>query len=239
MYVRSQRGLSGGGATATNVGAQLAPVAGSTIATLAPSLSAAGPIGMVIGGVLTLVSAIFGHHSAAVAKEAQTLDQATPAFYQNMQTIFSAVNAGSITVAQASSYIDQAVAIYYQTVGSIMKKKGPCNIDSSTCRWNNSPAMNPCNGLCQIGCQFVEAAACAGKAALNNPGTAYTTAGMGPTEGSHQWGGIQSLTLQYNAPVSATSITSAVDSAAASTGLPAWMLYAIGGFVGAKALGVL
>lgn len=124
-----------------------------------------------IAGIASQIAGIFtADHAAAVAKEAQTLNSATPTFLNEVEQTMAALNQGGITPAEAISYLQQAQSDYYTTTSGIIKKGGPCVascvigaqssagqpagwVSTSPVCCNNS---GTCNASCCIGCYIVE-----------------------------------------------------------------------------------
>lgn len=113
--INSLIGTGSGAATGAIVGA----ISGAGAATgagagagLLASSSAAGPIGLAVGAVVTGILAIFSRHSAAVKNEAAALNSAVPQVQSAWQQIVAAFNSGQISQADASSAIDATLAGY-------------------------------------------------------------------------------------------------------------------------------
>lgn len=124
-----------------------------------------------VGSAIAEIESIFSaDHAAAVAKEAKTLNNATPTFLSEVSKVMSAAQSGQLTPAQAIQYLQQAQSIYYTTVSGIIKKGGPCVascviggesnsgqpagwVSTSPICCNNS---GTCNASCCIGCYIVE-----------------------------------------------------------------------------------
>ncbi len=163
---------------------------------------AGGPIGIGITAGLAGVSgiaAIFQGHSQAVQNEAAALNQAWPKFTATLQSVFQALNARSISEADAKTYIDGAVTQYYTDVsggfrGSI-QGRWPLT-DTAQCKHSASRPMN-CNGPCSIGGQFVEPWACSAKKLVDTGGT--WTANENPLPHAGFAGG-PPITLTYAKP---------------------------------------
>lgn len=87
-----------------------------------PSLGAALPI---VGAGLAVVGIVLGiiarHHSEAVAREAQTLDQALPVIRQRQVLIAQAAILGEINYAQATALVQQCIADFYKMVAGVQK----------------------------------------------------------------------------------------------------------------------
>lgn len=129
------------------------------------------PISKSILGIAAQVVGLFSAaHQAALAREASTLNNATPTFIQEVQAAMSALSDGAISQSQAIAYLQQAQSDYYATVGGIIKKGGPCVakcvigaqsnigkpegwISTEPICCNNS---GTCNAACCIGCYLIE-----------------------------------------------------------------------------------
>lgn len=129
------------------------------------------PISKAILGIASSIANMFaGAHIAALAKEAATLNNATPTFINEVQTVMTDLSEGGISESAAIAYLQQAQADYYTTVSGIIKKGGPCvascvvgaqssagkpqgwiSTEPTCC--NNSGS---CNASCCIGCYLVE-----------------------------------------------------------------------------------
>ena len=183
----------------------------SAIPSALPALigaSAASVVGLVAAPLIGIIASILGNHAAAVAREANDLNSAVPAFANALQAIFGALNAGQISPDQAvasGGYLDQAVAAYYGAVNTIISKGQSCAVyDDCTYPTNSSgnPPFNPCNGPCSVGCAWVEPAACQARRAIANPGSVETVRSLSSHAG---FNGFQSFQLSYNPPVPVTS----------------------------------
>ncbi len=228
--------------SAVNTGVSVAGTGLSIASKLAPALMT-NPITAIAGAALSvfgLIAGIFGSHAAAVAREANDLNSAVPAFVQGIQAIMAAANQGQITAGQASSLVDQAVQTYYQQVGPIMKKGGSCPI-SSDCQGSpgSKPGgvnFSPCNGPCSVGCNYVEIYACIAKQVLAKGGTR----GGGSLPAHAGFNGAPQFWLSYNPPAQAaagpgsSANSSASPAGATTSGLPSWVLPV--GALGALAL---
>lgn len=127
------------------------------------------PIVGQITGIAAQIAGIFtADHTAAVAKEATTLNTAIPTFTNAVEQTMAALNEGAISESEAISYLNQAQSNYYTTVSAIIKKGGSCDsqcvigggaprTDGGT---NTSPnccnTSGTCNASCCIGCSIVE-----------------------------------------------------------------------------------
>jgi hypothetical protein len=142
-----------------------------------------------LAGIAASIAGLFTQeHAAAVAKEAETLNSATPTFLTAVETTMADLNEGAISPSQAISYLQQAQQNYYTTVSSIIKKGGPCVascviggqsttgkpagwVSTSPVCCNNS---GTCNASCCIGCYLVEPTVTKLTAIINSGGGSYT-----------------------------------------------------------------
>jgi hypothetical protein len=129
------------------------------VATLALGL---GGLGLSAG--MDVFSTIAAHHNQAVAKEAQNLNAAVPAFMQQLQQIVAAVNAGQLSKTDAVTYIDLAVDDYYSQVSQIMQGDRNCT-GGGKCNHSGT-----CNGPCCVGCDVIQPFADAVKSILTGSG---------------------------------------------------------------------
>lgn len=161
------------------------------------------------GAIISGIENLFGAaHAAAVAKEATTINNAIPAFLNQVSQTIAALNSGSLTPAQAINYLQQAQAIYYTTTSGIIKKAGTCTTgnggppgtiagqgtgqgDSYGC----AVTADPCNAACCLGCNIVEPAVRNWTAIINAGGGSYTIPNV--TQNG-QIKGAASLTLTYS-----------------------------------------
>ncbi len=126
-------------------------------------------------GVADQISGLFTQaHQAALAKEANTLNNATPTFITQVEQVVTALNQGGITETEAISYLQQAQSIYYETVSTIIRGRWvyagsqfpePTWSDSYQNRSGpfgsknpnpDSHAPDPCNAACVVGHYFIE-----------------------------------------------------------------------------------
>lgn len=115
-------GASGCGTKVSTLKAQITSTIGGGILGFGKPLVAAGPVGWAIlgaGAVLTGIGAIFGHHSAAVAKERGTLCAAVPMANAALQQIDEWLAAGQITASTASQALDAAQSGFRGEVNAI------------------------------------------------------------------------------------------------------------------------
>lgn len=88
----------------------------------------AAPVLIVAGAVLGIFSMILNHHALAVQREQGTLCAAVPAFNTAVQTVVSAVQAGTITPSVGAASLQQVLQDFQTTVQPIMKdSSGSCN----------------------------------------------------------------------------------------------------------------
>lgn len=118
-------GTSGCGTKVSTLKAQITSTIGGGILSFGKPLIAAGPVGWAVlgaGAVLTGIGAIFGHHSAAIAKERGTLCAAVPMANAALQQIDEWLAAGQITAATASSALDAAQSGFRSEVNAIYQR---------------------------------------------------------------------------------------------------------------------
>jgi hypothetical protein len=116
------------------------------------ALAAIPVVGPILSQIAGTIEGIFaGAHSAAVAKEASTLNNAMPAFIGQCQAIMEAAANDEITEANAISDLAQAQEAYESTVASIIQDNGTCFAGCSLTggsdyTWPNQAAINAYNG---------------------------------------------------------------------------------------------
>lgn len=124
------------------------------------------PISSTIAGIAATVAAFFGaHHAAAIAKEGQTLNAATPTFLQAVQEVMSALSQGAISESDAISYLHQSQADFETAVKPIIKDNGKCipgcevngssYLTSTGTKTHCCSTGSSCNGPCCIRCGLV------------------------------------------------------------------------------------
>lgn len=118
---------------------------GGDTTSLVSSASSAIPV---IGQALSLLGSILGaEHQAAVAAEANDLNQAVPNYRKNLLAIVNAFNSGQIDSATAQQAVDEAITEYYSAVSGIISSgRGPSNC---------SNLSSNCNGPCTVGCDWI------------------------------------------------------------------------------------
>lgn len=235
-----------------------AAVSWATTAIAAGATGPLAPVVLAVGGVLEVFGAIFAHHAAKVKQEQQIICAVVQAINDSLSVIDQAVQQGVITAAQAGPSLDKLYSDLQQNVSPILKQ------DSSHCnaacfilaeargviakRKATYAAMLPAQA--SLACAqaywklYPDVAADPGMGTAGGPAgawTHYTT--FGKNEG-RTWpcdasgnaitaGGAPSITSN---PVGAAA--SLVDQLAASTGLPAIVIWGVGGLAAAKLLGV-
>ena len=243
MPVRRTLGLAASpGVKAGTAIASTAAGIGSSIALASSVGAAAGPIGAAVGAAIGVVMGLItGHHTAAVQKEAVTLNGSQPQFLQTVQSIMASLNAGQISAAAAISALQSAQSAYYSSVASIIKKGGPCRPPSTTsdpkgtqfCNyvtedWADCATAGPCNASCAIGCGLVEPTVQGLTAIIQAGGGTFQIPASQPN-GSIQ--GTPPITVTYNGAAGSGGITGALASAGTIAGIPTWMVYAGGGIL--------
>lgn len=178
--------------------------------------------GALISGIESLFT---GAHAAAVAKEASTINNAIPAFLNQVSQTIAALNAGAITPTEANSYLQQAQDIYYQTTSGIIKKGGTCTTgeggpsisgkgpypsglgtgagDKNNC----NVTSDPCNAACCLGCDIVEPAIRHLTAIVNAGGGTYAIPNV--TQNG-QIKGAPAVTLSYTPSIINTVLPASV-----------------------------
>jgi len=119
-------GTQGCGTKVSTLKAQITSTIGGGILSFGQPLVAAGPIGWAVlgvGAVLTGIGAIFGHHSAAVAKERGTLCAAVPMANAALQQIDEWLAAGQITAATASQALQSVQSSFKSEVAGIYQTR--------------------------------------------------------------------------------------------------------------------
>ena len=111
-------------------GSQMVLKVGTDIAAACGTGAIAGPIGMVIGGIVGLFSALFAHHAQAVAAEQRNECAAIPAANNYLAVIWQAVSSGQQTPQQGQQALQSLLASFSAQVAS-------------------SVQHNPCNALCE------------------------------------------------------------------------------------------
>jgi hypothetical protein len=179
---------------------QSAEVIGNT------ALNAIPVVGGTLAAIASGIESIFGGaHSAAVAKQAASMQKAVPAFLTEINSVMNGLNAGAISETQAISYLQQAQTLYYQNVASFIKKGGACK--PATCFGKPSNtwagcAPGPCNEGCGVGCGLVESAV-TGLTAIIQAGKGSYTVQADHASSDISW---DQVTFTYSRPTLETSI---------------------------------
>lgn len=118
------------------------------------------PIAGQILGIAASISGLFtADHAAAVAKEAQTINQAMPTFLNEVEQTMAALNEGAITEQEAISDLQEAQSIYETTVAGIIQDDGTCFAgciltSGNVYTWPNQSALSQFNGSSAAGGQL-------------------------------------------------------------------------------------
>jgi len=177
----------------------------STEHTAAKALSFIPVVGPILAGIANSVLSIFGaSHSAAVQKEAATINQVMPNFYSQVQTVIAAANEDAITPSEAIADLTAIQAAYYAGVASIIKQNGKCLPVGGGCAYssNGQPTTNcasgsTCNAACSIGCTLVTPGIAALIAIIEKGGGTFTFHSM-PANGAIS--AQPAVTVTYKAP---------------------------------------
>lgn len=182
--------------------------------------TASVPIVGQLAGIAAQISGLFtAGHAAAVSKEATTLNNANPAFLNEVQQTVTALNQGAITPAQAIAYLQQAQSDWYTSVGPIIKGRWPYAgsqfpeptwADSYGSRSGpygssdpnpDSHAPNPCDASCVLGHYFVERTV-VGMTKIINAGGGSMSIEAFPNNGAIR--GTPAVSITYTRPSSAS-----------------------------------
>jgi hypothetical protein len=176
--------------------------------TAAAKATASVPIVGQLTGAAAAIAGIFtASHTAAVAKEAETINSALPTFLSDVEDTMAGLNEGALTPAQAIAYLQEAQTNYYTTVSGIIKKGGPCktpNLGSTAGNdqcpiynnslWKDCASAGDCNASCAVGCGMVEPTVIYLTKIINAGGGTYTVPSS-PDNGAIQ--GTPSITITY------------------------------------------
>jgi|SRR5882724_9334790 len=183
---------------------------GSLALHFAPQAFAAGPIvgGIVVGiaAISELFTVIFGHHAAAIKKEQSVLCAATPAANQSLQLIDQAVQQGQATPQDAITALGNVVSGFQQAVASIIHGANPMS-------------SGECNAACVILSEL--------RAIVLLKQSQYQD--LAAQQSTNPVGAALAPVTAAFAPVS--QAVQSVQAAAASAGLPAWLVPAAGFFL--------
>ena len=218
---------------------------------LAPTTGPAAPFVLAAAGILQLFGAIFGHHAAKVKQEQQIICAVVQSVNDSLAAIDQLVQTQQITPAQGGQALDALYSQLQQQVQPILKQ------DSSHC---NAACYILAEARGVIGKRKEQyskilppqaSAACAQKYWDLYPDVAGNK-DFGRTAGpdaawTHysNWGQSEGRTwpcdaaggpLTSSSQAGATDVTSAVGKLAASTGLPVWALWGLGGLLLLKVL---
>jgi hypothetical protein len=184
----------------------------------AKATSAIPVVGQLAGLAASIAGIFTAGHAAAVAKEASTLNTATPTWLNDIEQTMIALNQGAITPSQAIAYIQQAQSDYYTTVAGIIRKGGPCatqcTIGAQSAAgkpqgWiSTSPVCcntsGTCNASCCIGCYMVEPTTAALVRIINAGGGSWT---VPSSQNNGAIAGTPLVKLTYTAPVAVAPVT--------------------------------
>jgi len=258
IYLREhskRRGMGYLGATGPSVLATGAGVAGAGagVAASAAGLGAvAGPIGAAVGAVIGIIAGLWAAHDARVqgaTTENAALNSAVPTFFQGIQAIFQAANAGQISGSQAATLAQQNYQSFWAQMSTYTSGPGraDCSGGGVNCGGPVS-STSPCGGLpnscggctskctatCCVGCQdlYPISAQCLGVFASPTGGTVQMCSVAASKYGLSASGG---GTLTYTPPAGAagaanalSSLTSGSLASASVLGIPLWVLAAGG-----------
>lgn len=201
---------------------QTAATAANFIPVVGPAISAAIQI---IGGLLA------SHHTAALQKEAASLNSGTPQFIVTIQQIMSSLNAGQISPTAAIAALQQAQTAYYSSVSGIIKKSGTCTVAAngldagSVDHYNCAITKDPCNAACCIGCGVVEPTVRNLTAIIQAGGGTYMVPATPANKDNPGIGATPSFALSYNGASGGGGVTGAL------AAMPSWVWLAGGGLL--------
>jgi hypothetical protein len=196
--------------TLTQAAGSIAGATTGSLATAAAGTTAGAVLGAAtfgIGVVVAIVSLIFAHHAAAVKAEQNYGCVAIAGFNNSMAAINEGVASGQIAPADAVTALNTVYSQFQSTVAPSYSTSPYCSAD--------------CEAQLQVKASVLywqsqyQAMADAAASAAAPAATAPTAAQIAANP-----------LLAVTAPVQ-----NAVATAAASTGLPAWMIWALGGFL--------
>jgi hypothetical protein len=179
----------------TQAGENTAANAANFIPVVGPAISAAIKI---VGGFLA------AHHAGAMAKEASSLNGATPQFMETIQQVMGSLNAGQLSPSAAISALQGAQAAYYSSVKGIIKKKGTCLVAANgldpgkTDKYGCATSSDPCNAACCIGCDIIEPVVRNLTAIIQAGGGTYQVPATPANKDNPGIGATPSFPLSYN-----------------------------------------
>lgn len=188
-------------------------------------LSAIPVAGPALAAVASSLISIFGAaHSAAVAKEASTINAALPTFVADVKAVMVAANEGAISESQALNYLGQAQSNYETTVSGIIKDNGECIEGCYLTNGSNYMGTHccnsgsSCNAACCLRCGIVVPTVENLSAIINNGSGSWTIPGSS-NNGSIQ--GTAPLAIAYSKPNPINFIEGAITGKVSITALVA------------------
>jgi hypothetical protein len=142
----------------TDLGSQASVAAYSGM--VAKDTAAIPIVGQVTGVFSQIAGLISAHHTQALKTEGDTLNYSDPLFWNRLQQIVAAFNAGQITQGNAVTLVDQALAEWDANVAHITSK--PFAADGS----------GKCNAACFVRVNYILPAVSQVKGIIQSKGTA-------------------------------------------------------------------
>jgi len=197
-----------------NAGTQL----GESIAVKA--VSAIPVIGPILGQIASSVLSFIGaSHAAAVAKEAQTINQCLPQWINSVVGTMNALSMGEITEADAINALNVANATYVTCVHPVMTIDKACSSDTGACEIGGAPSntfpqpkqsiglglttspvccnTSKCNAACCILCSVVTPSTQGLIAIINEGGGTWV---INPTQQNGAIAPTPAVTITYKKP---------------------------------------
>lgn len=244
--------ITTGISTASKIGGSAAVAAAGGAATAAgAALSVAIPVaGAIVGALIAgLLSAHYAREKGA-RSENSMLNSIMPAVIKDIQSVFAALNAGTISPSDAQTVLDQIETNFWQAVAPYERNPGQAGNQSKclamTCTGGAPvPSCLPmtdcnrgCTASCCVGCNSIQPWILVANHLIETGGGTYTIPAGGPSK--YGFSGTPAFSITYKPPKNPSYLNTAagaVSTAAnaiesvAGGGLMPLIVLAIGAFL--------
>jgi len=165
---------------------------------------------------LSQIANLFGQHEARYRNAKNENDAVTAAiqvFDQDIKSVFAALNAGTISEADASQYLEKARQSYWsyvgQSQGQIRVAARPCSPGTppNACATQHNTCDKGCTSGCCVGCTDIEPTIANAQYVIAAGGGVVHVCKVFPSPGQYGNPGRDGYTLTYTKPSTVSGIT--------------------------------
>jgi hypothetical protein len=219
--------------SAASTGAGAAASYGTTAAFTAAGVGGGALVGTVVPVVGSIIGALIGGllsghfaREAGAKNENAAMNQIMPAIVADIQSVFTAANAGQISASDAITALQAIQSNYWQAVAQYETGPGQHAI---ACTGASTPCNSSCTVSCCVGCNHVNNWIAAASAVFTaGGGTAQMVASAGSKYG---YSGVPAWSQTYTPPAGGTSLLAATGLTSSFMGFPLWIWLAGGGLI--------